>query len=72
MTNALTPTIRARRPRERRSRGVVIVAPVEIGMDGVELLVDNGLLKQFLSMTCERYYKSLKGVQNYLRFTDGW
>ena len=39
-------TVRARRLRERRSRGVVMVAPVEIGMGGVALLVDNGLLKQ--------------------------
>ena len=46
MTNEPTSTIRARRLRERRSRGVVMVAPVEIGRGGVELLVDNGLLKQ--------------------------
>jgi hypothetical protein len=39
-------TTRARRLRERRSKGVVMVAPVEIGMGGVELLVDNRLLKQ--------------------------
>jgi hypothetical protein len=39
-------TIRARRLRERRSRGVVLVAPVEIGEGGIELLVGNGLLKQ--------------------------
>ena len=32
--------------RERRSRGVVMVAPVEIGRGGVELLTSNGLLKQ--------------------------
>ena len=41
-----TSTIRARRLRERRSRGVVMVAPVEIGEGGIVLLVDNGLLKQ--------------------------
>ena len=41
-----TSTVRARRLRERRSRGVVMVAPVEIGEGGVELLVGNGLLKQ--------------------------
>jgi len=46
MTNEPASTIRARRLRERRSRGVVMVAPVEIGMGGVELLIDNGLLKQ--------------------------
>ena len=44
-TNAPS-TVRARRLRERRSRGVVMVAPVEICEGGVELLVDNGLLKQ--------------------------
>jgi hypothetical protein len=31
---------------ERRSRGVVMVAPVEVGEGGIELLVGNGLLKQ--------------------------
>ena len=41
-----TSTVRARRLRERRSTGVVMVAPVEIGAGGVELLVGNGLLKQ--------------------------
>ena len=44
-TNAQS-TVPARRLRERRSRGVVMVAPVEIGEGGVELLVGNGLLKQ--------------------------
>jgi hypothetical protein len=46
MNNEPTSTIRARRLRERRSRGVVMVAPVEIGKGGVELLVDNGLLRR--------------------------
>ena len=46
MTNEPASTLRVRRLRERRSRGVVMVAPVEIGIGGVELLVDNGLLKQ--------------------------
>jgi len=44
-----TSTTRARRFRERRSRGVVMVAPVEIGRGGTELLVGNGLLKQHQS-----------------------
>jgi len=44
-TNAPS-TIRARRHRERRSRGVVLVAPVEVGAGGVALLVSNGLLKE--------------------------
>ena len=44
-TNAPS-TIRARRLRERRSRGVVMVAPVEVGEGGVGLLVGSGLLKQ--------------------------
>ena len=39
-------TIRARRLRERRSRGVVLVAPVEVGTCGLGLLVSNGLLKE--------------------------
>jgi hypothetical protein len=41
-----TSSVRARRLRERRSRGAVMVAPVEIGKGGVELLINNGLLKQ--------------------------
>ena len=41
-----TSTVRARRLRERRSRGIAMVAPVEIGEGGIALLVGNGLLKQ--------------------------
>ena len=44
-TNAPS-TARARRLRERRSRGVALVAPVEVGEGGVALLVSNGLLKE--------------------------
>jgi hypothetical protein len=44
-TNAPS-TIRAKRLRERRSRGIVLTAPVEIGEGGVALLVGNELLKQ--------------------------
>ena len=44
-TNAPS-TVRARRLREHRSRGVVMIAPVEIGRGGVGLLVGSGLLKQ--------------------------
>ena len=32
--------------RERRSGGIGIVAPVEVGEGGIDLLVRNGLLKQ--------------------------
>ena len=46
MAHEPTSTVRAQRLRERRSRGVVMVAPVEIGEGGVDLLVDNGLLRQ--------------------------
>jgi hypothetical protein len=46
MTIEPASTLRAKRLRERRSRGIVMVAPVEIGMGGVEFLVDNGLLEQ--------------------------
>ena len=46
MTHEPTSTVRARRLRERRSRGVVMVASVEVGAGGVALLVGNGLLKQ--------------------------
>ena len=45
MTHEPTSTARARRLRERRARGIVMVAPVEVGEAGVALLVGNGLLK---------------------------
>ena len=44
-TNAPS-TDRVKRLRERRSRGVAMVAPVEVGEGGIDLLVSNGLLKQ--------------------------
>ena len=44
-TNAPS-TVRARRLRERRSRGVAMVAPVEVGAGGLRFLVSNGLLKE--------------------------
>ena len=46
MTYEPTSTARARRLRERRAKGVVMVAPVEIGEGGVGLLMSNGLLKE--------------------------
>ena len=46
MAHEPTSTIRARRLRERRAKGVVMVAPVEVGEGGIELLVGNGLLKE--------------------------
>ena len=39
-------TVRVTRLRERRSRGVAMVAPVEVGEGGIALLVTNGLLKE--------------------------
>ena len=44
-TNAPS-TARVKRLRERRSRGVAMVAPVAVGEGGVALLVSNGLLKE--------------------------
>ena len=46
MVNEAPSTVRARRLRKRRSRGVAMVAPVEVGEGGVALLVSNGLLKE--------------------------
>jgi hypothetical protein len=46
MIHEPTSTVRARRLRERRSRGIAMVAPVEIGEGGIALLVGSGLLKQ--------------------------
>ena len=45
--NASTPsTTRVRKLRKRRSQGVAMVAPVEVGEGGIDLLVSNGLLDQ--------------------------
>ena len=44
-TNAPS-TARVKRLRERRSRGVAMVAPVEVGEGGLGLLVSSGLLKE--------------------------
>ena len=41
-----TYTVRARRLRERRSRGVAMVAPVEVSEGGINILILNELLKQ--------------------------
>ena len=46
MVTEAPSTIRARRFRERRSRGVVMVAPVEVGEGGIDILIRNELLKQ--------------------------
>ena len=46
MVTEAPSTVRARRLRERRSRGVVLVAPVVVGKGGIDLLVRNGLLKE--------------------------
>ena len=46
MTTNAPSTLRARRLRERRSRGVAMVAPVEVGEGGLGILVRNGLLKE--------------------------
>ena len=45
MAHEPASTVRARRLRERRSRGIAMVAPVEVGEGGVALLVGNGLLE---------------------------
>ena len=43
---ALEPasTVRERRLRTRRARGIAMVAPVEVGQGSIDLLVANGLL----------------------------
>ena len=46
MTTYAPSTDRVKRLRERCARGVVMVAPVEVGQGGVGLLVSSGLLKQ--------------------------
>ena len=46
MTANAPSTVQARRLRERRSRGVAMVAPVEVGEGGIDILIRNELLKQ--------------------------
>ena len=46
MTHEPTSTVHARRLRERRARGIVMIASVEVGKGGIELLVGNGWLKR--------------------------
>ena len=46
MVHEPTSTARARRLRERRSRGVAMVAPVEVGEGEIDILIRNELLKQ--------------------------
>jgi len=46
MLHEPTSAVRARRLWERRSKGIAMVAPVEVGEGGIELLVGNELLKQ--------------------------
>ena len=46
MTHEPAASARARRLRERRARGVAMVALVEVGQGGLGLLVSNGLLKE--------------------------
>ena len=46
MVTEAPSTTRVKRLRERRSRGVAMVAPVEVGEGGIDLLVNSGLLKQ--------------------------
>ena len=46
MVTEAPSTARVKRLRERRSRGVAVVAPVEVGEGGIDLLIRNELLKQ--------------------------
>jgi len=46
MVTEAPSTVRARRLRERRSRGVAMVAPVEVGEGGIDILIRDELLKQ--------------------------
>ena len=46
MVTEAPSTVRVKRLRERRSRGVALVAPVEVGKGGIDILIRNELLKQ--------------------------
>jgi len=51
MATEAPPTLRARRLRERRSRGVTMVALVEVGEGGIDILIRNELLKSTKRVT---------------------
>ena len=44
MTTIAPSTVRVGKLHERRSQGVTMVAPVEVGEGGIDLLLRNGLL----------------------------
>ena len=46
MVTEAPSTVRVKRLREHRSRGVAMVAPVEVGEGGIDILIRNELLKQ--------------------------
>ena len=46
MVTEAPSTVRVKRLRERRSRGVTMIAPVEVGEGGIDILIRNELLKQ--------------------------
>jgi hypothetical protein len=46
MVNEAPSTARVKKLRERRSRGVVLIAPVEVSEGGIDILIRNGLLKE--------------------------
>ena len=46
MVTEAPSTARVKRLRERRSRGVAMVAPVEVGEGGIDILIRNELLNQ--------------------------
>ena len=46
MVTEAPSTVRVKRLRERRSRGVAMVAPVEVSEGGINILILNELLKQ--------------------------
>ena len=46
MDHEPTSTVRARRLRARRAKGIAMVAPVEVGQGGIEILLGNALLQE--------------------------
>ena len=46
MVTEAPSTVRVKRLRERRSRGVAMCASIEVGEGGLGLLISNGLLKE--------------------------
>jgi hypothetical protein len=70
MTTVAPSTVRVKRLRERRSQGVTMVAPVEVGEGGIDLLVSNGLLDKAMKNDRQAVGKPASWPLNHEPATD--